>query len=695
MPLCELCRSIPFSDLPDFPSSLHGGMPSESYVIPFRSQTKLEPFGFPYHPSLKHLQGSSTTCSLCALILTQVELFINEYQDSVANGKYFLRLNNKELPSFNMWITKRGLRDGRAGRFLRHDGDGFWIFTGSEKMHPGPVPEKERSHWSVYLLGSIGFVGTEDDDDLAGMFRGRQVDENTSQETMIERAKKWVQECDEHEHCNSGIRDMPTYLLDLSVSGAVGDESTAPIKLVESANHHSERYIAVSHCWGDTARKPLTTTKSTLSARKAGILFEELPRSFQDTVVMTRALGVRYLWIDSLCICQDNDKEWERESAAMGSVYSHAYLTLAAASAPDSFHGCFAPRKARKHVKVPYKSKDGKEGEVLAFSAKVRNDAVTMWYVEMSDEPLSDRAWCFQERVLSSRTLHFASDQMYFECLEGFRGEDGFSVKGRYDCIHPHANKYNSLRIRNTEEPVMGEWYSMLWGYGTRKLTKGCDKLPALSGLSEIYAERLGDEYVAGLWKKKLIEGMTWQGLSSKVVDVYRAPSWSWAALDGIGATGIAGEYRCLAEVLDYHVEVEGENKFGIVKNGWILLDAPLLQVTLVEPKDPEADADRIMMFKTKNGDPEGVRACFDTIPRVYGTGAEVVRNMEIYVLLLTIGEENSPVNYKKEPIIRGIFDSPVSDGSKIMRRIGWVIDDVPVFGFEEKDISKEKIKLV
>ncbi|KAH6666119.1 heterokaryon incompatibility protein-domain-containing protein [Halenospora varia] len=694
MPLCELCLSIPFSDLPNFPSNLRGGMPSESYVIPYHSRTKLEPFGFPYQPSLSALQTSAASCPLCNLILDQVKLFIGEYEDAVKNGKYFLRLNNEELPTFNMWITKRGLRDESAGLYLKHEGDGFWIFTGSEKKHPGPVPEREHEHWTVYLVGSVGFVGVEGDD-LAERFRGRQVDENTSQETMIERAKKWVKECDKHEHCDSGIQDMPTYLLDLSAPDDGGDNSTAPIKLIESANRPNERYIAVSHCWGEPARKPLTTTKSTLSLRKKGISFEELPKSFQDTVIMTRALGVRYLWIDSLCICQDDDKEWERESAAMGSVYSHAYLTLAATGAPDSFHGCFAPRKARKHVNVPFKTQDGKEGEVLAFSAKVRNDSVTMWYVEIHDEPLSDRAWCFQERVLSSRTLHFASDQMYFECLEGFRGEDGFSVKGRYDCIHAHANKYNSSRILNTEGPVLGEWYSMLWGYGTRKLTNGTDKLPALSGLAEIYAERLGDEYVAGLWKKNLIEGMTWQGLSSKEVEGYRAPSWSWVALDGIGATGIAGEYRCLAEVLDYHVEVEGENKFGIVKDGWILLDAPLLQVTLVEPKDPEEQADRIMMFKTENGDPEGVRACFDTIPRMHGTGADVVRGMEIYVLLLTIGEENSPVTRKEEPIIRGIFVTPVSEGSKTMRRIGWVIDDVPVFGIEEKEVAKEKIKLV
>src|SRR5438034_1924444 len=66
-----------------------------------------------------------------------------------------------------------------------------------------------------------------------------------------------------------------------------------------------------------------------------------LPKTFQDAVLLTRALGVRYLWIDSLCIIQDDEKDWKRENPKMGEVYQYATITIAAAHARDSSEGCF------------------------------------------------------------------------------------------------------------------------------------------------------------------------------------------------------------------------------------------------------------------------------------------------------------------------------------------------------------------
>jgi hypothetical protein len=82
--------------------------------------------------------------------------------------------------------------------------------------------------------------------------------------------------------------------------------------------------MALSHCWGSA--QTFVTTKSTLAARKSGINFGDLPKTFQDAIVVTRMLGVQYLCIDSLCILQGDVEDWEREGSRMADIYQNSYL---------------------------------------------------------------------------------------------------------------------------------------------------------------------------------------------------------------------------------------------------------------------------------------------------------------------------------------------------------------------------------
>ena len=86
-------------------------------------------------------------------------------------------------------------------------------------------------------------------------------------------------------------------------------------------------YIALSHCWGDVSAI-FTTTKATFEDRLLEIPWSKLPKSFQDAISITRAIHVEYLWIDSLCIIQDDSEDWKAESVKMAEVYSGAYLTI-------------------------------------------------------------------------------------------------------------------------------------------------------------------------------------------------------------------------------------------------------------------------------------------------------------------------------------------------------------------------------
>jgi hypothetical protein len=323
------------------------------------------------------------------------------------------------------------------------------------------------------------------------------------------------------------------------------------------------------------------------------ISYDEMSKSFKDAIVVARALGIRYLWIDSLCICQDDYNDWEREAAKMGSVYSNSYLTISITGAKVGTIGCFVRRSPKGYVKIAHTSKDGTQGDLLAFILSFGYEAFNSEYITMDEEPLSDRGWCFQERVLSRRIVHFATDHMYFECMEGFRGESGLYLSRRYNRVHGSGDSYLPRQCIHSTNSVMDEWYALLWGYCSRKLTKDSDKLPALSRIAEFFSERLNDQYIAGIWRKSMIEGLLWQGIDLTKALENGSPPWSWASVNGIPASGLYDRWEPLATVLDYHVELVGQNPYGGVKSGRIKLETPLLQLFLAEDEEGREEDER------------------------------------------------------------------------------------------------------
>ncbi|KAI8944488.1 heterokaryon incompatibility protein-domain-containing protein [Xylaria longipes] len=144
---------------------------------------------------------------------------------------------------------------------------------------------------------------------------------DTSSATAVNRAKEWLRKCiEEHDECGGGEEHLaPSRLIDTK------PDETQNVKLVELENFAC-RYVCLSHCWGST--KSIKTTKETLQERKERILWDTLCPTFQDAITVVRQLGLRYLWIDSLCIIQDDSNDWARESSKMAATYSLAHLTI-------------------------------------------------------------------------------------------------------------------------------------------------------------------------------------------------------------------------------------------------------------------------------------------------------------------------------------------------------------------------------
>jgi hypothetical protein len=338
--------------------------------------------------------------------------------------------------------------------------------------------------------------------------------------------KEWVGRCDAQHTCyQGGQTPLPTRVIDVAAEEP---------RLYISHGHHAP-YMTLSHCWG--SKQPLVTTITTLEQRCRVIPMASLPDLYRDAVIITRKLGIQYLWIDSLCILQDCKDDWSKEAAVMGDVYRLSYLTLYALSSPDCGHGMLAQRQslASAIMHPPNNSNSLEKTRAHVFKTA----------------PLCQRAWALQERLLSPRLLFYSDGETFWECLVHTAREGNHRIVPH----KPTAYRYESyecpqVRIQLVrpldDKPsfpvsVPSDWQIIVSEYTRCRLTYRSDKLPALSGLASMYRRNTGYTYVAGMWIENLADELLWfcpleqdylhQDMEA-VNDPCVEPSWSWVSTD-------------------------------------------------------------------------------------------------------------------------------------------------------------------
>ncbi|KAL9115744.1 MAG: hypothetical protein Q9227_000112 [Pyrenula ochraceoflavens] len=690
MPLCSLCRDIPWESLPTIPDDLGAilsGLPYIQAIPNWPTAVR----GHPHHQSLDTLRQSASSCSLCSLICESAENVQKELEDLKPKWEAG-EARQYDWPTWEMWLVKR-----------RKGGDGCWVMSFVDTQSHWGQRRKDRGVEEAWMVAALG-ICVRDGDFLDSLIVGRPVEVDGGTPTAIGRAQKWLQECDEHSDCNPGETLLPSRIID------VGDVNSPEVRLWEPVPEGTiGKYLSLSYCWGKS--KEFTTTRATIEERKRGITIADIPATYQDIIKLTRSLGIRYLWIDSLCICQDEHSDWERESAKMLSTYSNAYLTVAASRASESAEGFLGPRSDRKYVQLDY-SRGGVQGEALAFSLPLREELVKNDYITLPKEPLSERAWGLQERVLSHRVLLYGTNQMFFECNRGYRGEDGLFLKERHDCIHKREGGdtpnvipryYEGFELnKRPKHSILKGWYNLLWRYGPKKLSHAADKLPAISGLASIYSERIESEYLAGLWRHQIIEGLAWQGLDYRRVSEYRAPSWSWASGDGIPATGQTIAFDELATMLDAKITLKGDNPFGEVTGGWIKLCAPIEQLYLIlDNWDPETPGhvpyENNVKVRTAGGNPEGQHSRFDfafTADDAPQQAKKIVKSLEgveIFALILLKSRSSKRDPANDEGTYYALIVSKVN-GTENYQRLGFLHCDKELLGRRPEEQPKEQL---
>jgi hypothetical protein len=292
-------------------------------------------------------------------------------------------------------------------------------------------------------------------------------------------------------------------------------------------------YAVLSYCWGGD--QPSKTVKSNVDIVPRAI--KDLPQTIHDAILVTRQLKLEYLWVDSMCIIQDNEEDKDALIGQMHEIFACAHVTIAASKASRCTEGFLAPRSNVPKFYIAIR--DSME------TCNVRPSRFILIPSSKSHvEPLVTRAWTLQETLLSRRILSYGSRQLSWYCGVCDNQDGGvmdrdspnwasFQTLDENVISHPHR----SGGIQSISTSL--RWIEIVKQYTMRKMSEPADKLIAISAVAQrlvSLTEGKWGRYYAGIWTERFFQQLLWatpESESAKRPVRYRAPSWSWAAIDG------------------------------------------------------------------------------------------------------------------------------------------------------------------
>lgn len=330
------------------------------------------------------------------------------------------------------------------------------------------------------------------------------------------------------------------------------------------------------------------TTRNNLSSNLKGISLLDLPDTVIDAIHMCYRLGFRFLWVDRLCIVQDDDKDWLQEASKMCEIYSRSALTMTVPVCHEVSQSFLAVRRKGFQEQdifsaITYRDKDSNSNvsQCIGWGSK------GLWFLENSWGSFStvgqylanswlERGWTLQEWMLSPRVLHIDSMTLW-DCFDGYANELNMR---RMD---------KALLVRDPKEFGAGiSWQSVLKEYSQRHLTREEDRLPALAGLAARYAQATGYTYLAGLWREDLPRSLLWRMPTLYDHDPQErtsqsTPSWTWASLKRSSCEFLfptAEEFTPTASINSVFCRYNPPDSYAAIEKGWIDIDGYVSVVT-------------------------------------------------------------------------------------------------------------------
>ncbi len=411
-----------------------------------------------------------------------------------------------------------------------------------------------------------------------------------SDSNTLQWLKASIASCKKHQHSLPKARSIPDRLIE--VDGNIprlvvwkGKGASPRTRLAFKLR--PPRYAALSYCWGTSkdAKFQLKTTSSSLPQRRAGLQHHEIESvpALQDAIYIARALSISHLWVDSLCIFQDDTSDWEQQCAQMDKIYSGAEVTLIAASSSSCRDGFLQQKGHRLLLPSGFLQQPGPNRALhlqFKFVDRALVRALSKLHCDTYYSPLWRRGWAVQERLLPTRQIIFGKSSIHFLCPEQFQSR-GCSV-------YSETYFFNIDGVRGKAIPELyanwsGGCMSQFTEINKDSFTHPTDLLPAIAGIASVFSEHLQDDYCAGHWRKDLHIDLMWSVHNrfnipkSEYLDriqspePYIVPSWSRLCK---GYTENLRSYqrifqRLLPEVeyLDPIITLQGKNKFGSIRD--------------------------------------------------------------------------------------------------------------------------------
>jgi hypothetical protein len=383
----------------------------------------------------------------------------------------------------------------------------------------------------------------------------------------ILRARELLEACvlsdtGEHENCLPENMDasakasaLPRRLLDLSdQADIVTLDVQAWISMGRATIEELSKYCTLSYRWGKGA--PDCMLKRDFTAEQS-TSFSSMPQTFKDAIAVARALEIRFIWIDALCIIQPSAHgdftDWNVEGPRMWLVYQNAVCTIAATCSSDPDNGFLWKVGTDLHAScsIPTQKHDGTVQSLLFRSAH------SPVYRSIVASSLNRRGWVAQERLLSRRVLHFSEEGVFWECQA--RDVTWDKIELRFPVGWGIGSQQASFL-------TLSKWLKFIEFYSTSAFTQSSDRLVALSSIAKcVPIERFGNAYVAGIWCTHLTRCLAWRSENpSSAPDrascLAIAPSWSWASVIG----------RINYGDIDFHSQEEEIDRYVAYKDAWV-----------------------------------------------------------------------------------------------------------------------------
>lgn len=479
-------------------------------------------------------------CDLCSLVLAAADdrRERSPYQTSWIR----LSLNGKYNP----------ITDKTVGCTRLHISVGEFKFEADRAFGQKPNPEDAPDEICV--------VADQDSPAYRGnVVKGRYLGEDRTSPEYIGGIKQWLDDCTtEHSSTcamtifggtciESHVVPLPSRCIDLGGRKSI---------FLRDCSGMRGCYIILSHRWTDETSK-CKTTRANYEARTRGAGFQTLSRNLQDVMLLAQKLGVRYIWVDSLCIVQDDEADLHQELVKMAQYYQNALCTLAVEVQHDG--GLLQVQGGRPFdtlVRLPYREAGTQKGYFYVYRRAIREDIDFMTEVDQSE--LLRRGWVCQEWFLSRRIIHVAPTNTYLEC----RSQEPLSMSNYKVKMIPDwvFNRHVALRLGFKTDFAVGAqpievWYKLASLYSQMLLTDSKDHLNAIAGLASEFALLLSstsrkqtgsspqpdhhgpshqEQYSSGLWLPDIHHGLLWQGMLEGPRECHcEAPSWSWLSFAG------------------------------------------------------------------------------------------------------------------------------------------------------------------